>query len=223
MPELCGSTTVSASIVAIAASVALPPWRSIAAPASAARGSAALTTPREPRPGGGARLRRKRWRRPPSSSGAASASRMRCSMARCAIRFRPPRQWSRSRRAASAPRARARSRRAMPGPFVDHRAVELDQARPGADALPGVLGGGDPADPDQRQRAAGRLAEVAQPLRARVALAARPTARPPRPRGASAAAGARSWCWRRSARRAACRARCARSRRCRPARDRARP
>ena len=45
MPELCGSTTVSASRVASAASVALPPWRSIAAPASAARGSAALTMP----------------------------------------------------------------------------------------------------------------------------------------------------------------------------------
>ena len=45
MPELCGSTTVSASRVANTASVALPPWRSIAAPASAARGSAAETTP----------------------------------------------------------------------------------------------------------------------------------------------------------------------------------
>ena len=32
MPELCGSTTVSASIVAIAASVALPPARRISTP-----------------------------------------------------------------------------------------------------------------------------------------------------------------------------------------------
>lgn len=45
IPELCGSTTPSASIVAMAASVADPPSRSIAAPASAARGSAAETAP----------------------------------------------------------------------------------------------------------------------------------------------------------------------------------
>ena len=43
MPELCGSTTFSASIVAIAASAALPPSRSISTPAAAARGSAAQT------------------------------------------------------------------------------------------------------------------------------------------------------------------------------------
>src|SRR6476661_8597384 len=45
MPELCGSTTVSAIKVANAASAAVPPCRSICAPASAARGSAALTMP----------------------------------------------------------------------------------------------------------------------------------------------------------------------------------
>ena len=45
MPELCGSTTVSATKVASAASAALPPARNISAPASAARGSAALTIP----------------------------------------------------------------------------------------------------------------------------------------------------------------------------------
>jgi hypothetical protein len=45
MPELCGSTTFSASSVANAASAAVPPCRSISAPALAARGSAALTTP----------------------------------------------------------------------------------------------------------------------------------------------------------------------------------
>jgi hypothetical protein len=49
MPELCGSTTVRAIIVAIAASVALPPARRISAPAAAARGSAALTMPLRPR------------------------------------------------------------------------------------------------------------------------------------------------------------------------------
>ena len=45
MPELCGSTTLSANIIAIAASVALPPARNISIPASAARGSAAETVP----------------------------------------------------------------------------------------------------------------------------------------------------------------------------------
>lgn len=46
MPELCGSTTVKASITAIAASVAEPPFAKIASPAAVARGSAALTAPR---------------------------------------------------------------------------------------------------------------------------------------------------------------------------------
>ena len=45
MPLLCGSTTPSASMVAMAASVALPPARRISTPAAAARGSAALTMP----------------------------------------------------------------------------------------------------------------------------------------------------------------------------------
>ena len=45
IPALCGSTTLSASMVAIAASVALPPLRKISAPAAAARGSAAETMP----------------------------------------------------------------------------------------------------------------------------------------------------------------------------------
>src|SRR5690349_18763939 len=45
MPELCGSTRLSTSNVAIAASAAVPPFRRISAPAAAARGSAALTMP----------------------------------------------------------------------------------------------------------------------------------------------------------------------------------
>jgi len=45
MPELCGSTTVSANMTAIAASTADPPWASIASPAAVARGSALLTAP----------------------------------------------------------------------------------------------------------------------------------------------------------------------------------
>ena len=46
MPEDCGSTTVSASIIAMAASAALPPARNISRPASLARGSADETAPR---------------------------------------------------------------------------------------------------------------------------------------------------------------------------------
>ena len=48
------------------------------------------------------------------------------------------------------------------GPFIDHRRVELDQAGAGADSLPGVVGTGDAADPDQRDFAARRAAEAAQ-------------------------------------------------------------
>ena len=43
MPELCGSTRLSTSCTAIAASTALPPARSISRPASAASGFAAAT------------------------------------------------------------------------------------------------------------------------------------------------------------------------------------
>src|SRR5687767_1672375 len=53
--------------------------------------------------------------------------------------------------------------------FVDHRRIELDQAGAGADALPGVLGGTDPAHPDQRNRPATGLAEIAQPKQREIA------------------------------------------------------
>ena len=43
MPELCGSTTLSTSCTAMAASTALPPIRSISRPAAAASGLAAAT------------------------------------------------------------------------------------------------------------------------------------------------------------------------------------
>src|SRR6187551_3048734 len=79
MPELCGSTTVRASIVAIAASTALPPWRSIAAPASAARGSAALTRPLVSTTGRGAFV--EAVAQALSSSGATNTSLVRCSIA----------------------------------------------------------------------------------------------------------------------------------------------
>src|SRR3546814_14424310 len=45
MPLDCGSTTLSASIIAMAASVAEPPLRNISWPAALARGSAEDTTP----------------------------------------------------------------------------------------------------------------------------------------------------------------------------------
>src|SRR2546430_4229934 len=53
MPENSGSTTFSANWMAAAASMALPPLRSILAPASAASGcDTATTPPRKPGPGG---------------------------------------------------------------------------------------------------------------------------------------------------------------------------
>src|SRR6266404_2341766 len=53
MPENSGSTTLSANWMAAAASMALPPLRSILAPASAASGcDTATTPPRKPGPGG---------------------------------------------------------------------------------------------------------------------------------------------------------------------------
>ena len=45
MPEDCGSITFNAKATATAASIALPPWRRISAPAFAARGSLVVTTP----------------------------------------------------------------------------------------------------------------------------------------------------------------------------------
>ena len=46
--------------------------------------------------------------------------------------------------------------------FIDHRAVELNQAGAGADALPRIVRAGDSPDPDQRQLAAGHAAEAAE-------------------------------------------------------------
>jgi hypothetical protein len=51
MPLAVGSTTVSAAAVAIAASTALPPRRSMASPACAASGWPVATTPRAARSG----------------------------------------------------------------------------------------------------------------------------------------------------------------------------
>jgi hypothetical protein len=73
------------------------------------------------------------------------------------------------------------------GPFIDHRAVNLDEAGPGADALPGIFGAGDAAHADQRNGAAGRLAERAQRVqRQRGERLAGQAARFPRQRRAQA-------------------------------------
>ena len=65
-----------------------------------------------------------------------------------------------------------------PGPSIDHRRIELDEARAGADPLPRVVGAGDSADPDQRDLAARRRAERRAARRAPAASAERPTVRP---------------------------------------------
>src|SRR5512139_137952 len=145
MPELCGSTTPSASMVAIAASVALPPARSISAPAAAARGSAALTTPRVSTAGVSAG-RAGRVAQPPSRSGA-NGNRRRKIIG--TLLFASHRLGNRAE--AVAPHQRLEAAHDPAGdarPLEYHRAVELDQARPGADALPGVLGAENAAGSD---------------------------------------------------------------------------
>src|SRR5690348_1001992 len=49
-------------------------------------------------------------------------------------------------------------------PLVDHRRIELDEASTGADPLPRVVGGRNPADADQRHLAARGSAKFAQRL-----------------------------------------------------------
>ncbi len=105
MPELCGSTTFSASKVANAASAALPPWRSISAPASAARGSAALTMPGVAVAADGPVAVAQ-----PAQRRRATAAKRSETLAhrRAATRSRPPRQCWRSPRARAARQGRAR-------------------------------------------------------------------------------------------------------------------
>ena len=70
----------------------------------------------------------------------------------------------------------------QPRPFVDHRRIELDQARPGDDPRPGIVGRGDPARRNQRQIAAAPPRGTGATDRARATPAAHPTGRPARPR-----------------------------------------
>src|SRR5690606_40534072 len=114
---------------ASAASVALPPGRSILAPAAAARGSAALTTPRLSvgEAGIGVSDGEGTVAQAPSASGA-KASRKRRDMP--SVLFASHRVGNRSE--AVAPHQHGQPAHDPPrdsGPFVDHRAVELDTAR----------------------------------------------------------------------------------------------
>src|SRR5690349_7319347 len=144
MPELCGSTTLRASKVANAASAALPPSRRISTPAAAARGSAALTIPGTlagAEAGGAAAAAiakaaamsgRKRRRIDGALLGPDGLGNVGESLACHALR--------------EAVRDAPRNAR----PLVDHRAIELDQARACADSLPRVLRVRYAADADQR-------------------------------------------------------------------------
>ena len=75
---------------------------------------------------------------------------------RRATRSRPPRQCWQSPRAAAALGEPAGDPPREPGPSIDHRRIELDEAGAGADAFPRVVGPGDPADADQRELAPAR-------------------------------------------------------------------
>ena len=75
-------------------------------------------------------------------------------------------------------------RRAMPGPFVDHRGVELDQAGAGTDPRPGIVGTGDPADADQRDFAAARPLRNARKASSASDFSGAPKGRPLRPQSA---------------------------------------
>src|SRR5690606_22952060 len=179
IPELCGSTTVRASIVAIAASVALPPCRRIAAPASAARGSAALTRPAAFAVcATGAAVAAPDAESEAGATKAGVAQAARASGARelvsrrsiTAVLFASHGLRNRAEtclahqagQLANDPASDSRS-------FIDHRAVELHQAGPGADPLERVGGAGDTPHSDQRQGTAGSAAEIAQPLQRRFA------------------------------------------------------
>src|SRR5690348_3457684 len=142
MPELCGSTTLSASKVAKAASAAVPPWRSISTPAAAARGSAALTMP-VAAPTCGAAARAGLVVQAASERAAARWGR------RLNIGERllaPDRLGNVGEAVAGGDAAQAVSDApGNSGPAIDHRAIQLDQAGAGADTLPRVLGGRDAA------------------------------------------------------------------------------
>src|SRR6185503_7323099 len=154
MPELCGSTTLRASNVAIAASAALPPRRSISTPAAAARGSAALTIP-----GWGVGWVAEVAAHPLTARAAAANARI---VKRIGSPLLAPHRLGNASKAfTSQPTGQAaRDAAGNPWPFVDHGGVELDKAGAGTNPGPGIVGTGDPADPDQRDFAAAGLAEL---------------------------------------------------------------
>src|SRR5436190_17030093 len=150
MPELCGSTTFSASKVAIAASAAVPPCRNIDAPAAAARGSAALTMPPVVAAMAGvcwvaqapsASAAKRVQIRPGIAEGLAASHRL--GNARHPIAAEPLGET-----VGDPP--------GNPRPFIDHRRIELDEAGAGKDPLPRIVGIFDPAHGNQRNAAARR-------------------------------------------------------------------
>ena len=221
MPELCGSTTVSASKVAIAASVALPPR------------AGSRRRPRRARIGGadhaGSSRRGEPWRRgaaaqllrrarPPRTGAGTGTHRA------AATRFPPPRQYWRSRRSSSRlarprgdPSARARGRD-RPSPCIagpGWRPARIRSHASSAVAIPPTpISGSSPPDAARKSRNASS-ASGSQRRARQAALFS--------PHGAIVAAAARRSCWRRSAHRCHGRWRRGRSGRDRPRRGRARP
>src|SRR5260221_2447533 len=162
MPWLSGSTTLSASSVAKAASIALPPLRSISAPASAARGSAALTMP-------GTRANVAAWATgilaiaagPVATSNPAMSANEEWRMG--VELLAPDRLGNVGEALAFDPLGEpARDPCADVRPLINHGGIQLDQAGAGANPLPCVIGRCDPAHADQRDFARARPAEAAQ-------------------------------------------------------------
>ncbi len=181
MPEHCGSTTVSASIVASAASAALPPARRISTPGL---GGARI--------GGGDHAGLSGAGRGLRGGGRAAGGEQGEGEEEGSEHQRgfsvPTASVKRAKPCGEQPLELAADFRGQPRPPIDQRGVELDEARAGADPVEGVDPILDPAGRDQRQRAAGRRAEIAQPLRAPAPSAARRTGRRPRRDAAIAAA-----------------------------------
>src|SRR6476661_239708 len=161
MPELCGSTTLSASKVANAASAAVPPWRNMSTPAAAARGSAALTIPLATGPVATPRsiISACVGMAQALSERAAAIGKIRWNITRrllapdCIGNAGEPFLLEPLRQAFRDAADDARS-------FIDHRAVKLDEARARPNAGPGIIRILDAADADQRDLSAGRRPEV---------------------------------------------------------------
>ena len=178
MPELCGSTTVSASIVA---------KRRVGGAAAGAQDLDARPPRRADRRRRPCRRRsRTRW---PGAAACGLVAQAASSRAKARTRrsehqqrlFSPDRLRKRAK--PSRPSSQPELARDPPGearPLIDQGGVELDEARAGADPVEGVDAVLDPADRDQRQRAAGRARGNRAAAAAPAPSAARRKGRPPR-------------------------------------------